>query len=67
MVCVFTLPAVTVGWYQKGHPCSYLLDDFNTQALVITQHDRVQRRLVRSVVTTESYLERVCEGVFFSD
>lgn len=38
-ICDFTLSAVTVGWYQKGHPCTYLLDDFNAQALVITQHD----------------------------
>lgn len=39
LVCDFTLLAVTVGWYQKGHPCGYLLGDFNMQALVITWHD----------------------------
>lgn len=41
LVSVFTLLAVTVGWYQEGHPCS-CLDDFSAQALVITQHDRVR-------------------------
>lgn len=38
-VCDFMLPAAAVGWYQKGHPCTCLLDDFSTQALVITRHD----------------------------
>lgn len=55
------------GWHQKGHPCSYLLDDFSTQALVITQPDRVwleelsQKKVIWGVCVKEYFSLRLID------